>query len=194
MTQLPPTLLAQLGDRAEAEHLIDIGYRIVDSPMGPLLLVATESGLLRIAFAAQDHQQVLEDLTQQISPRVMQLPRRLDIAARQLDEFFAGTRRDFEISLDLQLTGGFYGTVQRALAHVGYGRTLTYTELAAAAGRPAAVRAAASACARNPLPLVLGCHRILRTDGSLGGYAGGLDAKRYLLNLEATRTRLAVPD
>jgi len=147
--------------------------------------VACERGLTRIAFASQDHDRVLAELAAQVSPRILRAPGRLERAARELDEYFTGTRRSFDLPLDLAATGEFRRTVQQLLPTIGYGRTVSYTELATLAGRPSAVRAAASACATNPLPVVVPCHRVLRTDGSLGGYLGGLAAKRALLDLEA---------
>lgn len=174
-----------LAERAGDAGLLDLGYRTIDSPLGPLLLVATERGLARIAFTRQDHGEVLSQLAATVSPRILPAPARLDAAARELDEYFAGTRRTFDLPLDPTTTGGFRRSVQLLLPSIGYGTTVSYTELAARAGRPSAVRAAASACATNPLPVVVPCHRVLRTDGSLGGYLGGLEAKRTLIDLEA---------
>ncbi len=175
-----------LAAKAAEAQLLDLAYRRVDSPIGSLLLVATERGLVRVAFASQDHDRVLDQLATAISPRVLEAPRRLDPAARELDEYFAGTRRDFDLPLDLTTTGEFRRAVQLLLPTIGYGRTVSYSELAALAGRPAAVRAVGTACATNPLPVVVPCHRVLRGDGSLGGYLGGLEAKRTLLDLEAS--------
>jgi methylated-DNA-[protein]-cysteine S-methyltransferase len=147
--------------------------------------VASERGLTRIAFASQDHDRVLAELAVQISPRILQAPSRLESAARELDEYFAGKRQTFDLPLDPGATGEFRRAVQQLLPTIGYGHTVSYTELATLAGRPTAVRAAASACATNPLPVVVPCHRVLRSDGGLGGYLGGLPAKRALLDLEA---------
>lgn len=181
-------LRGALADRAAAADLLDLAYRTVDSPLGPLLLVATDRGLTRVAFASQGHDQVLSQLAATISPRVLEAPRRLDPAARELDEYFTGTRRDFDLPLDLTTTGEFRRAVQLLLPTIAYGHTVSYSELAALAGRPTAVRAVGTACATNPLPVVVPCHRVLRGDGSLGGYLGGLEAKRTLLELE---TRMA---
>lgn len=175
-----------LAEKAAEAQLLDLAYRRIDSPIGSLLLVATERGLVRVAFASQDHDRVLDQLATAISPRVLEAPRRLDPVARELDEYFAGTRRDFDLPLDLTTTGEFRRAVQLLLPTIGYGRTVSYSELAALAGRPAAVRAVGTACATNPLPVVVPCHRVLRGDGSLGGYLGGLEAKRTLLDLEAS--------
>ena len=174
-----------LAEKAAEADLLDLAYRRVDSPLGPLLLVATERGLTRVAFASQDHDRVLEELANTISPRVLEAPRRLDPAARELDEYFTGARHAFDLPLDLTTTGEFRRAVQLLLPTIGYGQTVSYAELATLAGRPAAVRAVGTACATNPLPVVVPCHRVLRGDGSLGGYLGGLEAKRTLLDLEA---------
>jgi len=181
-------LRGALADRAADADLLDLAYRTIDSPIGPLLLVATERGLIRVAFESQDHAQVLNQLASTVSPRVLEAPRRLDPAARELAEYFDGTRQVFDLPLDLTTTGEFRRAVQLLLPTIGYGQTVSYTELAALAGRPTAVRAVGTACATNPLPVVVPCHRVLRGDGTLGGYLGGLEAKRTLLELE---TRLA---
>lgn len=177
-------LHARLVARAAEEDLLDVAVRTLDSPVGKLLLAATPAGLLRIAFDVEGHDAVLDRLARTVSPRILHAPGRIDVVAHELDEYFAGRRRSFDVPLDLRLTAGFRREVLDHLADVGYGRTVTYTELAAASGRPRAVRAAASACATNPVPLVVPCHRVLRADGTLGGYLGGLDAKRTLLELE----------
>ena len=177
-------LRARLAERADELTLLDIAYRTIDSPVGPLLLAATETGLVRVAFEREGFDTVLESLATRVSPRVLQAPRRLDTAAAELDEYFAGTRRAFDLPLDLTLSSGFRQVVQRYLPHIGYGHTQTYTEVAETVGNPRAVRAVGTACATNPLPVVVPCHRVLRSDGSMGGYLGGLDAKRTLLELE----------
>ena len=177
-------LRARLAARADELTLLDIAYRTIDSPVGPLLLAATETGLVRVAFEREGFDTVLESLATRVSPRVLQAPRRLDTAAAELDEYFAGTRRAFDLPLDLALSSGFRQVVQRYLPHIGYGHTQTYTEVAETVGSPRAVRAVGTACATNPLPVVVPCHRVLRSDGSMGGYLGGLDAKRTLLELE----------
>ncbi|MCB0818773.1 MAG: methylated-DNA--[protein]-cysteine S-methyltransferase, partial [Flavobacteriales bacterium] len=145
---------------------------------------ATEAGLVRVAFEAQGHDAALEDLARAVSPRVIRAPARLDEVRRELDQYFAGRRRQFDLPLDRRLSRGFRGRVQALLPAIPFGRTCSYGELAALAGSPRAVRAVGSACATNPLPIVVPCHRVRRSDGSLGGYAGGLDAKRALLALE----------
>ncbi|MEE6280931.1 methylated-DNA--[protein]-cysteine S-methyltransferase [Georgenia sunbinii] len=178
------TLHARLAASAEQEGMLDVGYRTVDSPIGPLLLAATATGLVRVAFESEGFDQVLESLAARISPRVLEAPSRLDAVARELEEYFAGARHAFDVPLDHALSAGFRQTVQRYLPGIGYGHTRTYKEVAKLVGNPGAVRAVGTACATNPLPVVVPCHRVLRTDGSLGGYLGGLDAKRALLTLE----------
>lgn len=179
------TLHLRLEAAAAADGLLDVAYRVVDSPVGALLLAATEKGLVRVAYAVEDHDRVLEALAAKISPRILRSPRRLDVAARELDEYFDHKRKVFNLDLDLSLSHGFRQLVQRHLPHIAYGQTRSYREVAAAVGNPKAVRAVGSACATNPLPVVIPCHRVLRTDGSLGGYIGGLEVKTTLLEWEA---------
>jgi methylated-DNA-[protein]-cysteine S-methyltransferase len=175
----------RLAAAAEAEHLLDIAYRTIDTPVGSLLLAATETGLVRVAYASEDHESVLESLSDRISPRILHHPARLDAAARELDEYFHGRRRAFDLSLDWRLSAGFRETVLRHLSDIAYGHTASYATVAELAGRPKAVRAVGTACATNPLPVIVPCHRVIRSDGSMGGYLGGLDAKTTLLELEA---------
>ena len=175
----------RLGLAAEAEGLLDVAYMTVDSPVGPLLLAATPKGLVRVAYDVEDHDRVLETLTRQISPRVLRAPKRLDAAARELDEYFARKRRAFDLPLDLSLSRGFRQLVQRHLPEIGYGQTRTYGQVAQLVGNPKAVRAVGTACATNPLPVVVPCHRVLKADGRPGGYVGGSAAKMTLLRLEA---------
>lgn len=181
--------LSRLHDRLEAEAaehgVLDVAVRTIDSPVGPILLAATDVGLVRVAFALEDHDAVLQSLADKVSPRILRAPSRLDDVARQVDAYFAGARRRFEVPLDWRLSRGFRRQVLEHLNQIDYGHTESYAEVAVAAGSPRAVRAVGSACATNPLPIVVPCHRVLRSDGSLGGYLGGLDAKRVLLGLEA---------
>nr|WP_018599024.1 methylated-DNA--[protein]-cysteine S-methyltransferase [Mycobacterium sp. 155] len=163
----------------------DIAYRIVDSPVGPLLLAVTHQGVVRVAFAREDHDAVLQVLADKISPRILHAPGRLDRTARELDEYFAGARREFAVPLDWRLSAGFRRTVLHHLPEIGYGQTTSYAMLARLAGNPKAVRAVGTACATNPLPVVVPCHRVVRSDGAMGGYLGGTDAKRLLLALES---------
>jgi len=178
-------LRVRLGLAAEAEGLLDVAYTTIDSPVGALLLAATPHGLVRVAYAVEDHDRVLDTLSHRISARVLRAPRRLDAAARELDEYFSGRRRVFDLPLDLSLSAGFRQLVQRHLPEIGYGQTRTYGQVAALVGNPRAVRAVGTACATNPLPVVVPCHRVLRADGAVGGYIGGPDAKKALLRLEA---------
>ena len=170
---------------AAAEGLLDVAYSTIDSPVGTLLLAATPAGLVRVAYDTEDHEGVLDTLSRRLSPRVLRAPRRLDAAARELDEYFAGRRRAFDLPLDLSLSAGFRRLVQRHLPEIGYGQTRSYRQVAELVGNPKAVRAVGTACATNPLPVVVPCHRVLRSDGTLGGYVGGLAAKTALLHLEA---------
>jgi methylated-DNA-[protein]-cysteine S-methyltransferase len=185
----PPADLSRLQDRlaaaAQRDGILDVAYRTIDSPVGPLLLAATPEGLIRVAYASEDHDAVLQALAMRISPRILHAPGRLDAAARELGEYFAGQRRRFGLPLDLRLAAGFRRTVLSHLPEIGYGHTATYAAVAQLAGRPRAVRAVGTACATNPLPVVVPCHRVVRSDGSVGGYLGGPAAKRTLLALEA---------
>jgi methylated-DNA-[protein]-cysteine S-methyltransferase len=179
-------LHARLGAAAEREGVLDVAYRTVDTPVGPLLLAATELGLVRVAFASEDHDTVLQTLASRISPRVLHAPARLDPVVAQLDEYFAGRRRSFDLPLDWRLSGGFRSIVLHHLAtDLDYGQTASYGTVAQLVGNPRAIRAVGTACATNPLPVVVPCHRVVRSDGSMGGYLGGLPAKRALLDLEA---------
>jgi methylated-DNA-[protein]-cysteine S-methyltransferase len=175
----------RLGLAAEAEGLLDVAYTTIDSPLGTLLLAATPKGLVRVAYAVEDHDRVLSTLSQRLSPRVLRAPRRLDAAARELDEYFSRQRRVFDLPLDLSLSKGFRQLVQRHLPEIGYGQTRTYQQVAELVGNPRAVRAVGTACATNPLPVVVPCHRVLRADGTPGGYVAGPGAKKALLSLEA---------
>ncbi len=182
---LDPRLRARLVAEAERRQLLDVAYRTVDSPIGSLLLAATTQGVVRIAFHNEDHRTVLEVLAERVSPRVLRAPARLDEVARQLDEYFSGARRSFDLPIDLRLAHGFRRSVLDHLRDIPYGATASYSTVAAAAGSPAAVRAVGSACANNPVPLVVPCHRVVRSDGAIGQYLGGVETKKALLSLEA---------
>ena len=172
--------------RAEAEGLVDVAYSSVDTPIGPLLVAGTEIGLVKVGFGT--HGWMLEELARQVSPRVVESPARLDEVRRELTEYFDGTRQAFDLALDWRLSQGFRRTVLEHLyAEVPFGHTVSYLELAGRAGNPKASRAVGSAMATNPLPIVVPCHRVLRSGGALGGYGGGIDAKRHLLALEGAR-------
>jgi methylated-DNA-[protein]-cysteine S-methyltransferase len=171
---------------AQTAGLLDVAYRTIDSPVGPLLLAATARGLVRVAYGCEDHEKVLERLARDLSPRILHAPERLDGAAKEIDEYFAGLRHRFDLPVDLSLTGGFRSLVLTRLRAISYGQTASYRTIAVAVGNPKAVRAVGTACATNPLPIVVPCHRVVRSDGSIGQYVGGVDAKRALLTLEGT--------
>lgn len=182
--------LNRLRDRlardAERAGMLDVAYRTVDTAVGPLLLAATPAGLVRVAFLAHDAEEAeLGRLAAKVSPRVLRAPARLDDAAAQIEQYLAGDRTAFDLPLDLRLTAGFRRQVVEHLRDIGYGLRESYADVAAAVGNPKAVRAVGSACGHNPLPLVIPCHRVVRTDGSIGQYAGGAEIKATLLALEA---------
>jgi methylated-DNA-[protein]-cysteine S-methyltransferase len=176
--------LQRLADRAAVEGLLDVAYTTMDSPFGSLLLASTPRGLVKVSLPTYDPDETLEELVERISPRVLEAPARLDETRRELDLYFSGKLTDFDLPLDWKLTGGFQGRVQRAIAKIPYGKTRSYTEMARKAGNERAVRAAGTACGTNPLPIVVPCHRVLRTGGALGGYGGGLPMKKALLQME----------
>lgn len=175
-------LVASALRRADAEGLVDVGWAVEDTPIGPLTLAATPAGVVRIGFGHEDG--MLEELASQVSPRVVHLPNRLDDVRRQLDQYFAGKRRTFDVAIDRRLSHGYRRTVLEALTQVPYGETVSYKDLAERTGNPKASRAVGSAMATNPIPIVVPCHRVLRSGGALGGYGGGLDTKVWLLQLE----------
>ena len=177
-------LRERLARAAQRDGILDVAYRTVDSPVGSLLLAATEAGLVRVAYASEGHDTVLQALADRISPRVLRAPARLDEPARELDEYFGGRRRSFDLPLDWRLSAGFRRAVLSHLTEIGYGQTASYAAVAGLAGNPKAVRAAATACATNPLPVVIPCHRVIYSDGRIGRYLGGPEAKRTLLTLE----------
>jgi methylated-DNA-[protein]-cysteine S-methyltransferase len=174
-------------DAAAREGLVDVEVARVDTPLGPLLLAAVDGAVVRVAFDVEDHDDVLGQLATAISPRIIERESPVLAAARtQLDGWFDGDLRDFDLPLDLRLSRGpFRREVLVHLQAIPLGETRTYAELAAAAGRPTAVRAVGSGCATNPLPVLVPCHRVLRTGGELGGYLGGIERKRWLLDHEA---------
>lgn len=175
----------ELAERAGAEGLIDVALARHGSPLGTLLLGATPEGIVRVGLPADDEDAVLDELATRVSGRVLAGPRAsLDQARRELDEYFAGRRRSFEVPLDWRLTAGFRRAVLRATAQIPYGATTSYREVATQAGSPRAVRAAGTALATNPLPILVPCHRVLRSGGAPGAYRGGAEAKAQLLRLE----------
>jgi methylated-DNA-[protein]-cysteine S-methyltransferase len=177
--------VTRVAERAEREGLADVAYAPYDSPLGPGLVAATDRGLVAVALPNRDADDFLTQLAAGVSPRVLELPARLDRVRRELDEYFAGRRREFDLGLDWSLVPpGFYGRVLRATAKLPYGTTSTYGEMADRAGNPRAYRAAGSALGSNPIPLVVPCHRVLRAGGALGDYGGGPEMKEFLLRLE----------
>jgi methylated-DNA-[protein]-cysteine S-methyltransferase len=178
-------LRARLIAAAERDGVLDVAYRTIATPVGELLLATTGRGLVRVAYPNQGHDAVLASLAQTVSPRILRAPARLDQASRQFDEYFTGQRTAFDLPLDLRLATGFRRTVLGHLPAIPYGHTESYAEVATAAGSPKAFRAVGTACAKNPLPVVVPCHRVVKSDGTMGRYAGGEDAKRALLTLES---------
>jgi len=179
--------LERLADRANDEGLLDVAYTISDSPFGPLLLAATPKGLVKVSLPGHDPEEALEDLAARVSPRLLEAPARLEETRRELDLYFEGKLTEFELPLDWQLSKDFRRRALRAIDRIPYGRTRSYTEIARSAGNERAVRAAGTACGSNPIPIVVPCHRVLRTSGGLGGYGGGLPMKEALLELEGIR-------
>ena len=183
-----PDLLARLHARLEAAAVADdapdVHYRRVDSPLGPLLVAATEAGVARLAFAIEDEDGVLDDLATRVGPRVLRSPKRLDPVASWLDAYFAGGAEPYPGAIDLRLARGFRLAVLEQLQAVPYGVRISYAALAARTPNPRAVRAVGTACATNPVPLVVPCHRVVRSDGTTGAYRGGAAAKVQLLALE----------
>jgi methylated-DNA-[protein]-cysteine S-methyltransferase len=176
--------LDRLAGRASEEGLLDVAYTTTDSPFGTLLLATTPKGLIRVGLPNQDADELLVDLATRVSPRVLEAPTRFDEARRELDLYFEGKLTEFDLPLDWRLSRDFRRKVLRAIARIPYGQTRSYTQMATSAGNVRAVRAAGTACGTNPLPLVVPCHRVLRSGGALGGYGGGLPMKEGLLRLE----------
>jgi methylated-DNA-[protein]-cysteine S-methyltransferase len=174
----------RLSSRIAAEGLADVSYAPVDSPFGTMLLAATKRGLVRLAFPEEPVDSVLERLARRISPRIVATSFGLDAIRRELDEYFSGRRRRFELPLDWALVGPFGRRVLRVTSEIPYGGVLSYAEVAADAGSPRGSRAAGNALGANPIPIVIPCHRVLRSGGALGGYGGGVERKRWLLELE----------
>jgi methylated-DNA-[protein]-cysteine S-methyltransferase len=183
---ISPDLDRRFRDAALALDLVDLGFDVVESPIGPLFVAASKQGLAAISFDAEpeDH---LERLARVAGPRVLRSQRSIDAARRELDEYFDGRRRAFDLALDLRGMPSFTLSVLRKLAHVPYGKTTTYGALAAEVGRPRAARAVGTVMNRNRIPIVLPCHRVVGADGSLVGYGGGIDRKVALLELEGSR-------
>jgi methylated-DNA-[protein]-cysteine S-methyltransferase len=189
LTPISEQRLQALHDRlaanAESAGLLDVSYRTMDSSVGTLLLAATPLGIVRVAYEREGLDSVLETLSARISPRVLEAPRRLDEVTQQLDEYLAGRRQRFDVPIDLRLSKGFQRSVLDYLPDIAYGRTASYAAVATAIHHPRAFRAVGTACATNPLPLIVPCHRVIHSDGLTGAYIGGPETKRQLLNLEA---------
>lgn len=173
---------------AGKKGLVDVSYEIHETPYGPLLVAATGTGLVRVALSVENEDLVLEDLAQRISARILKSDRpQITKARTQLDQYFDGKRKKFRLKLDWQLSHGFRREVLTATNQIPYGQTSSYTEVAVEAGSPKAVRAAGSALATNPLPIVVPCHRVLKSDGQVGSYLGGSSMKKELLEMEKAR-------
>jgi methylated-DNA-[protein]-cysteine S-methyltransferase len=187
LTPEPP----DLPTAAAAAGMLDVAYATTDSPLGPLLLASTEQGLVRVAYLEfADREAVLQSLADRVSPRMLEAPRRLDRPRRELDDYFGGRRREFDLPLDRRLMSDFMRRVLSATATIPYGSVSTYGAVAREAGSPRGSRAAGNALGSNPMPIVIPCHRVLHADGGIGGYTGGLDRKRTLLELESAQPRL----
>ncbi|MDP9299131.1 MAG: methylated-DNA--[protein]-cysteine S-methyltransferase [Actinomycetota bacterium] len=175
---------ARLRELAADRHLLDVAIATVSSPIGDLLIAVTERGLVRVAFQGEDRDDVLEELSRRLSPRILESARASDEVRRELDQYFAGERTRFDVTVDRRLIGDFARKVLGATARVPFGRTTTYGEVATKIGSPRAARAVGNALGSNPIPIVIPCHRVLRSGGALGGYGGGVDRKQRLLRLE----------
>jgi methylated-DNA-[protein]-cysteine S-methyltransferase len=177
-------LRTELARRAAAAGLLDVAYGTLDTPLGTLTAFVTPDGLVRLSYPGEAIERQLEELAMAVSPRILAAPERTDAVRRQLDEYFAGERRSFDVPIDWRLLRGFREAVLRATAAIPFGSVSSYRRVAEAAGSPNAYRAAGNALGTNPIPIVVPCHRVLHSGGGLGGYTGGLERKRYLLGLE----------
>lgn len=177
-------LRARLAASAADAGLLDVAYGMHDSPLGPLMVMVTRRGLVRLSYSDEGIDAQLADVADRISPRILEAPERTDTVRRQLDEYFGGSRRDFDLAIDWRLVRGFSSDVLRATTRIPFGSVSTYREIAAQAGSPNAYRAAGNALGSNPIPIVVPCHRVLHAGGGLGGYTGGLDRKEFLLRIE----------
>ena len=182
----PGAALRRFADRAQEEGLLDVAYAMADSPLGELLVAATDRGVVRVAYIDEHvgREEVLEDLARRVSPRVLEAPARLDDARRQLDDYFGGRRAEFDLPVDLSLVAPFTDRVLTRTAAIPPGQVLTYGALAAEIGHARAARAVGNALGSNPIPIVVPCHRVVRSGGGLGGYTGGTHRKEHLLRLE----------
>jgi methylated-DNA-[protein]-cysteine S-methyltransferase len=184
--------LDKIAKSAARKGLVDVAYTQADSPFGPLTLAATDQGLVLLSYPENDLDQALARLAERISPRVLELPARLEPVRRQLDQYFAGKRTQFDVPVDRRLAAGeYFQRILRATEDIPYGQTLTYRQIAERAGNVKAVRAAGSGLGSNPIPIVVPCHRVIATGGGLGGYTGGVERKQQLLALERGEGQLA---
>ena len=177
-------LRAALAGRAADAGLLDVAYGTYESPLGDLTVMVTPRGLVRLSYPGERIEDQLQEVADRVSPRILEAPEKTDEVRRQLDAYFAGRRHAFDVPIDWRLVRGFAGNVLRATARIPFGGVSSYREIAAAAGSPNAYRAAGNALGSNPVPIVVPCHRVLHAGGGLGGYTGGLERKRYLLQLE----------
>ena len=175
---------ARLADEAAEQGLLDVAYGSADSPFGPLFVAVTRRGLVRLSYPERAVDEELDELSRMVSPRILHAPKATDEVRRELDEYFAGRRRAFDVPVDLSSVSGFRRRILGATARIPFGSVRSYRDVAASAGNDRAVRAAGNALGSNPIPIVVPCHRVVRTGGGLGGYTGGLDRKRRLLQLE----------
>lgn len=178
---------ARVAPRAYDAGLLDVGYGYTDTPFGRMLVAVTPRGLVRVALKPEAPDDVLEELSDRLSPRILEAPIAIDAVRRELDEYFDGKRRAFDVPLDWSLISGFKLRVLRATARIPYGGVSSYREMAERAGNPRASRAVGNALGTNPIPIVVPCHRVLRTGGNIGGYGGGLPMKEALLRMEGVR-------
>jgi methylated-DNA-[protein]-cysteine S-methyltransferase len=191
MTTVPNALDRSFRQAAAEAGLVDVSFDVADSPVGPLLLAVTEAGLCRISFDPEPERET-EELARTFGVRVLRGPREVDRVRRELEEYFEGRRHTFDLPLDLRGRSGFSREILDRLARVPYGEVTTYKSLAVEAGNPRAARAVGTIMNRNPIPIVLPCHRVVGSNGSLVGYGGGLDRKRLLLDLEAGQPGLDI--
>jgi methylated-DNA-[protein]-cysteine S-methyltransferase len=185
---------ARLAAEAERRGLLDVAYATVDSPLGPLYAAATPRGLVMLAYGDVPLEVRLERLAREVSPRILEAPARLDPVRRELDEYFAGVRRAFEVPIDWSPLRGYTREVLRRTAEIPYGEARSYAEIADRAGSPRGWRATGNALGANPMPIVVPCHRVLTSSGRIGGYTGGVDRKRFLLALEGVEPDEARPE
>src|SRR3954447_9725623 len=181
----------RFAETATAEGLADVAYAHADSPLGPLLLAATPRGLACVSYSGfRGEDETLSLIASRLSPRVIEAPARLDFVRRQLDDYFAGQRRSFELPIDWGLVGDFGRRVLGQTARIPYGAVATYGDVAREIGSPRAARATGNALGSNPMPIVVPCHRVVASGGKMGGYTGGIERKQLLLRLESGEERL----